>query len=153
MSVGIKNERDLIEAKKRVLSKHRLLAVFSMPDELFHPTATVVTSIMVFKAGEKHEGKKTWFGYFKDDGFEKRKHKGRVDVRGKWKTIKEKWLKAYHNSDEISGLSVKAEVGPEDEWCAEAYMETDYTNITENDFIRKIQNYSAFLIQSGQNAN
>ncbi|USN57752.1 MAG: N-6 DNA methylase [Candidatus Peribacteria bacterium] len=148
MSVGIKNEKDLIEAKRRVLSKHRLLAVFSMPDDLFHPAATVVTSIMVFKAGENHEGKKTWFGYFKDDGFEKRKHKGRVDARGKWKTIKENWLKAYYDFDEVSGLSVKAEVGAQDEWCAEAYMETDYTTLTEQDFEKKMRDYIAFKFLS-----
>lgn len=110
MSVGIKNEKDLIAAKTRVLQHHRLHAVLSMPDDLFHPSATVVTSIMVFKAGEKHEGRKTWFGYFKDDGFEKRKHKGRIDARGKWKAIKKLWVDAYHNLDEVSGLSVKAEV-------------------------------------------
>lgn len=149
MSVGIKNEKDLNAAKARVLSKHRLLAVLSMPDELFNPSATVVTSIMVFKAGEKHEGKKTWFGYCKDDGFEKRKHKGRVDARGKWKTIKEKWVKAYHNLDEISGLSVKAEVWPEDEWCAEAYMETDYSVLTDADFQKKMNDYIAFKFLTG----
>lgn len=144
MSVGIKNERDLIEAKKRVLAKHRLLAVLSMPDELFHPAATVVTSVMVFRAGEKHEGKKTWFGYFKDDGFEKRKHKGRVDIRNKWNAIRDKWLRAYYNLDEVSGLSVKAEVGAEDEWCAEAYMETDYSTLTSADFQKKMNDYIAF---------
>ena len=153
MSVGIKNEKDLIQAKKRVLSKHRLVAVLSMPDELFNPSATVVTSIMVFKAGEKHEGKKTWFGYFKDDGFEKRKHKWRIDARGKWKQVQKKWLDAYYNSDEVSWLSVKAEVHAEDEWCAEAYMETDYTNITDNDFIKKIQDYSSFLIKNWMHGN
>ncbi len=153
MSVGIKNEKDLIAAKKRVLSKHRLLAVLSMPDELFNPTATVVTSVMVFKAGEKHEWKKTWFGYCKDDGFEKRKHRGRIDVRDKWTAIREKWTKAFHNLDEISGLSVKAEVWAEDEWCAEAYMETDYSNIWDKDFIRKMQDYAAFLIQSWSHGN
>lgn len=149
MSVGIKNEKDLIAAKARVLSKHRLLAVLSMPDELFNPSATVVTSVMVFKAGEKHEGKKTWFGYFKDDGFEKRKHKGRVDARGKWADIRTKWVKAFHNLDEISGLSVKAEVGAEDEWCAEAYMETDYSTLSDADFQKKMNDYIAFKFLTG----
>lgn len=149
MSVGIKNEKDLIAAKTRVLQNHRLHAVLSMPDELFNPAATVVTSVMVFKAGEKHNGRKTWFGYFKDDGFEKRKHKGRIDARGKWKTIKEQWVKAYHNLDEISGLSVKAEVGPSDEWCAEAYMETDYSTLTEKDFESKMNDYIAFRFLTG----
>jgi type I restriction enzyme M protein len=149
MSVGIKNEKDLIAAKKRVLQNHRLHAVLSMPDELFNPSATVVTSIMVFRAGEKHEWRKTWFGYFKDDGFEKRKHKGRIDARGKWKSIKKTWLDAYHNLDEISGLSVKAEVRAEDEWCAEAYMETDYMTLTDRDFEKKMNDYIAFKFLTG----
>ena len=149
MSVGIKNEKDLIAAKTRVLQNHRLHAVLSMPDDLFHPSATVVTSIMVFKAGEKHDGRKTWFGYFKDDGFEKRKHKGRIDARGKWKAIKKQWVDAYHNLDEISGLSVKAEVGPTDEWCAEAYMETDYTTLKDRDFEKKMNDYIAFKFLTG----
>lgn len=153
MSVGIKNEKDLIAAKARVLSKHRLLAVLSMPDELFNPVATVVTSVMVFKAGEKNEDKKTWFGYFKDDGFEKRKHRGRLDIRGKWKIIREKWVKSYNDLDEISGLSVKAAVWPEDEWCAEAYMETDYSNLKDEDFVKKMQSYAAFLIQYSDYGN
>jgi len=47
----------------------------SMPDELFYPVGTV-TCIMVFRAGIKHNSKvKTWFGYWKDDGFMKLKKK------------------------------------------------------------------------------
>ena len=144
MSCGIKNEKELIATKKRILEKHYLKAVLSMPDELFNPNASVVSCIMVFKANEKHEGKKTWFGYFKDDGFEKRKQKGRIDARGKWETIKNKWLKAYHNFDEIAGLSVKQEVNGEDEWCAEAYMETDYSTLNKTDFEKKLKDYIAF---------
>jgi hypothetical protein len=34
------------------------------------------------------------------------------------------------------------------EWCAEAYMETDYSSICANDFIEKMQAYAAFLIQN-----
>jgi len=67
MSCGIKNEKELIAVKKRILDKHHLKAVLSMPDELFNPSASVVTCIMVFEANKKHEGRKTWFGYFKDD--------------------------------------------------------------------------------------
>jgi len=144
MSCGIKNEKELIAVKKRILEKHHLKAVLSMPDELFNPNASVVSCIMVFKANEKHEGKKTWFGYFKDDGFEKRKQKGRIDARSKWKKIKEKWLSAYYNFDEIAGLSVKQEVTGEDEWCAEAYMETDYSTLNNSIVERKIKEYIVY---------
>ena len=144
MSCGIKNEKELTAVKSRILSKHHLKAVLSMPDELFNPNASVVTCIMIFKANEQHEGKKSWFGYFKDDGFEKRKNKGRVDARGKWNEIKNKWVNAYHNFDEVAGLSVKQSVTGKDEWCAEAYMETDYSTLNRNDFEKKLKDFIAF---------
>ncbi len=148
MSCGIKNEKDLIAVKKRLLEKHHLKAVLSMPDDLFYPVG-VVTCIMIFEANKSNKGRKTWFGYFKDDGFEKRKYQGRIDARNKFSTIHEKWLTSYNNLDEIEGLSVKQEVEAEDEWCAEAYMETDYSTLCEADFIRKMNDYIAFKFLNG----
>jgi type I restriction-modification system DNA methylase subunit len=147
MSCGIKNEKELIAVKKRILDKHHLKAVLSMPDELFNPTASVVTCVMVFEANKTNKGRETWFGYFKDDKFEKRKNQGRIDARGLYKEEKKRWLDAYHNSKELAGLSVKQEVKGEDEWCAEAYMETDYpTMLRQSNFEKKIRHYLAHLI-------
>ncbi|MDR3047351.1 MAG: SAM-dependent methyltransferase, partial [Bacteroidales bacterium] len=143
MSCGIKNEKELIAVKKRILEKHHLKAVLSMPDDLFYPVG-VVTCIMVFEANKKNKGKETWFGYFKNDKFEKRKNQGRIDARGLYNDEKTKWLNAYHNSKEIAGLSVKQEVLGEDEWCAEAYMETDYSMLNKLDFEKKLKDYIAF---------
>lgn len=143
MSCAIKSEKELVAIKKRILEKHRLVAALSMPDDLFYPVG-VVTSVMVFKANEKSEGKKTWFGYFKNDGFEKRKQKGRIDARGRWGDIKKEWLSAYYNSEEILGLSVKKEITADDEWCAEAYMATDYSSLGDLCFEKKINEYMAF---------
>jgi len=143
MSCGIKNEKELIAVKKRILEKHHLKAVLSMPDDLFYPVG-VVTCVMVFEANKKNKGKETWFGYFKNDKFEKRKNQGRIDARGLYKDEKLKWLNAYHNSKEVAGLSVKQEVSGEDEWCAEAYMETDYSTLNKLDFEKKLKDYIAF---------
>jgi type I restriction-modification system DNA methylase subunit len=143
MSCGIKNEKELIAVKKRILQKHHLKAVLSMPDDLFYPVG-VVTCVMVFEANKKNEGRETWFGYFKDDKFEKRKNRGRIDARGLYKKEKKRWLNAYHNSKEVAGLSVKQEVKGEDEWCAEAYMETDYSKLNQADFEKKLKDYVAF---------
>lgn len=146
MSCAIKNEKNLIAVKKRLLQKHHLKAVLSMPDDLFYPVG-VVTCIMVFEANKPNKGRKTWFGYFKDDGFEKRKNFGRIDVHDRYTAIKNQWLSAYLNLDEIPGLSVRQEVTAEDEWCAEAYMETDYSSLCDEDFIRKMRDYAAFLVE------
>ena len=153
MSCGIKNEKELIAVKKRILDRHHLKAVLSMPDELFNPTASIVTCVMVFEANKKHERRKTWFGYFKDDGFEKRKGRGRIDARGKWNDVKTKWISAYNNLDEVAGLSVKQEVKGEDEWCAEAYMETDYSTLCDNDFEKKIREYASFRLLHNTDLN
>lgn len=94
--------------KERIVGKHTLEAVFSMPDELFYNSdKSVVTCIMVFTAHKPHsKDKETFFGYFKDDGFEKRKKLGRIDVHNRWGQIKEEWLRLYRNRREIAGKSV-----------------------------------------------
>ncbi|TAE75506.1 MAG: methyltransferase [Bacteroidetes bacterium] len=146
MSCAIKNEKDLIAIKKRLLEKHHLKAVISMPNEIFSPAASVVTCVMVWEANKQNKGLETWFGYLKDDGFEKRKHKGRIDVKEKWEGIREKFVNAYKNSKEIEGLSVKKSVNANDEWCAEAYMETDYSTLTIEDFEKVVKSLYAFKI-------
>lgn len=147
MSCAIKDDKDLKEVKKRMLLKHHLKAVLSMPIDLFYPVG-VVTVIMVWEANTPNKGKKTWFGYCCNDGFEKRKNLGRIDVYGKFPTIKEKWLSAYRNNEEIPGFSVKKEISVDDEWLAEAYMETDYSTLTRADFDRKVKEYVAFKIMT-----
>lgn len=147
MSCATKNDKDLKQVRARILAKHHLKAVISMPDDLFYPVG-VVTCIMIFEANKSNKNRKIWFGYFKDDGFEKRKHLGRIDVKNRYLALKERLLSAYYNNDVVPGLSARQEIGVDDEWCAEAYMETDYSTLTENDFISKIKAYTAFLIQN-----
>ncbi len=143
MSCALKDDNETKAVRKRLLESHTLKAVISMPDDLFYPVG-VVTCIMVFEANSPNKGKKTWFGYLKNDGFVKRKNKGRIDHFSKWKEIKKQFLDAYVNSDKVVGLSVKKEITENDEWCAEAYMETDYSKITSADFEREIRNYAVF---------
>jgi type I restriction-modification system DNA methylase subunit len=119
------------ELKRRLLEKHTLEAVMSMPIELFHNSkTTVVTCVMVFTAKRPHpRGKKTWFGYWRDDGLVRTKHRGRIDLNGMWPLIRDGWIQAYRNREIADRLSVMQEVGPEDEWCAEAYFGADYDSI------------------------
>lgn len=153
MSTTVSDANDVLEVRKRLMSQHTLEGVFSMPTDLFHPVG-VNTSIIVFRAKTPHPaGKKTFFGYFKNDGFEKTKNHGRVDKNGKWQGIKDTWLKAYINRETIVGLSVTEEVSYKDEWCAEAYMQTDYTLITREQFIKPVHDYSTFLFSIGKLKN
>ena len=135
------------EYKKKVLEQHTLEAVFSMPDELFFNSKVgVVSCIMVFTAKRPHpKNKKVYFGYYKNDGFVKRKTKGRVDLHQKFeKEIKEDWITSYMNKEEKAGFSVTRVVSSVDEWCAEAYMETDYSLLSKEDFIKSVKDFVYF---------
>ena len=108
------------EWKRKILERHTLEAVMSMPIELFHNSKTnVVTCVLVFTAHRPHpNGKKTWFGYWRNDGFIKTKHLGRIDAHGHWPAMRDAWVSAFRSREVIDGMSVIEEVGPQDEWCA-----------------------------------
>lgn len=133
--------------REELMKYHTLEAVMSMPEDLFYPVGTVVC-IMVWTAGVPHatSDKKTWFGFWKNDGFVKTKHLGRIDLYGRWPTIRDKWVELFRNREVHAGESVAVKVGPEDEWCAEAYMETDYTKLTQADFETTVRNYAIFKL-------
>ena len=144
MSCAIKSDKILEGLKKEILSKHQLLATFSMPDQLFYPVG-VVTIIMLFRAHTPHEGT-SFFGYLKDDGFEITRTNGRQD-QGRWVEIKEEMLALYKNHEEKAGTSALAEVWEGDEWCCEAYMKTDYSGITPEMFTKYLKEYALFHLR------
>ncbi len=148
-STVVGSNKAVVAIRRRLLENHTLEAVLSVPDDIFHPVG-VVTCIIIFKAHNPHpKNKETFFGYFKEDGFVKAKHRGRVDAHERWDGIKQRWLDAYMNQKTIKNLSVKQKVTAEDEWCAEAYMETDYSTLTDDDFIQTVKNYVAYQFLHG----
>jgi methylase of polypeptide subunit release factors len=150
MQSALATSGKVLEFKKQLLSKHTLEAVLSMPDELFFNSKVgVVSCIMIFTAHKPHDKNvETYFGYYKNDGFEKRKNIGRTDVHGKWEDIKTKWVNYYKRRKEEPGFSIKKFVNDEMEWCAESYLETDYSTILEEDFEDTILNYVTFLVKN-----
>ena len=156
MQCAIGNTGDIKKFKEQMMQHHRLDAVFSLPAEMFYPGASVVACCMIWELGIRHEAanQPTFFGYFKEDGFTKRKNLGRVERvdpktgEGAWKAIHDIWLHLYRTRTAEVGLSAVQKVSYEDEWCAEAYMETDYNDLSEKDFIQKLVDYSAFLVQN-----
>jgi N-6 DNA Methylase len=135
------------QAKKDILKYHTLKAVMSMHSETFYRVGTV-TCIVVFEAHKPHEEakKKTWFGYWRDDGYVKTKHMGRIDLNNKWSEIKARWIETYKNNEVHTGESITAYVTADDEWIAEAYLETDYSKLTRDDFEEVVKNYALFKL-------
>ena len=156
MQAAIGNSGDIKEFKKKMLDNYTLDAVFSLPREMFYPGAAAVACCMIFDLSQKHAkaDKETFFGYFTDDTFIKRKGLGRIektDINGNslWSKTKENWLYLYKNKKEVTGLSVMQKVTWEDEWLAEAYMETDYSKLQDEDFQKVINDYLSYLIKEG----
>jgi type I restriction-modification system DNA methylase subunit len=57
MSTVVSDDKKVLKVKKRLLEKHTLEAVFSMPNDLFHPVG-VNACIIVFKAHNPHPNNK-----------------------------------------------------------------------------------------------
>ncbi len=136
--------------RKELFNKHTLKAVITMPEDLFYPTASTNTCVMIWQAKIPHDSKKqTWFGILKDDGFKKDKKLGRLDKENKWGTIKSDFLDLWMEEIEKPGVSIKKSVTWEDEWLAEAYVKTDYSKLKQEDFIKNLKDYMAFKIKFG----
>lgn len=154
MQCAIGTTGDIKYFKEKMLEENTLDAVFSLPEDMFYPGASVVACCMIFNLGVRHDkapNKETFFGYFKDDGFEKKKNLGRVEKEDNaWKNIEEKWLNLYRNRETKIGYSVTKQVTAEDEWLAEAYMETDFSKLETKNFQETINNYLSYLVKKGE---
>jgi len=138
------------DVRERLFKNHTLKAVFSMPDDIFYPTGTN-PCVMVWQAHAPHDTtQETFFGYCKNDGFVKRKKLGRIDYYDKWSGILAEWLKLYRNRDVVDGLSARSCVKHSDEWLCEAYMKTDYSTLTQDDFKKTVNDYLAYLVKAGE---
>lgn len=145
MQCAIKTDGVIGNIKQEMLEEHTLDAVFSFPIDMFYPGASAVACCMVFDLGKPHpKDYETFFGYYREDGFEKRKGVGRVDVKDKWEETEKKWYDTYRSRLTIPGLSVCKSVTPTMEWCAEAYMETDYSTLSQADFEFTVKQYIAY---------
>ena len=109
---------------------------------------------MVWQAHTPHNpNEETFFGYYKEDGFEKRKKLGRIDVKNRWESIKKEWLYLYKNKDVKIGMTARKAVNHSDEWLCEAYMQTDYSKLKQDDFEQTIRDYAAYLVKNGVSDN
>ena len=147
------------ELKEQILVENTLDAVFTLPNDIFHPGATVQSCCMVFKIGKKHSDistPNTFFGYYKDDGFKKKKNIGRIEQvdpiskKSKWADIETEWIDLYRNRKEKPGCSATHAVDSSDEWVCEAYMDTDYSVLSDSDFINTINGYFSHLVSIGK---
>ena len=160
VAVAIGTDKIIENMKTELLNDNTLEAVFTLPDEVFYPGASVNACCMLFTLGKPHVNPdgtthETFFGYYKDDGHKKKKNLGRIeqfdqDNNSVWKRIEDKWLSLYRNKTIEDGLSAKHIVTGKDEWLCEAYMKTDYSTLSEKDFQKTLNNYLSYLVKEGK---
>ena len=151
----------IIETEKiEMLKNNTLEAVFTLPNEIFYPGASACACCMLFTLGKPHKKadgtvNETFFGYCKDDGFKKKKNLGRIEQfdennNSKWKVIENEWLYLFNNKKALDGKSSTAIVDGTSEWLCEAYMKTDYSKLTEQDFQQTLNDYLSYLMKDGR---
>lgn len=159
VACAIGTSGEIAKMKKSMLEENTLDAVFTLPNEIFYPGASASACCMVFKIGKKHSdvsNPDTFFGYCKDDGFKKKKNLGRVEQldvstgKSRWVEIEKEWIKLYRNRTPVDGLSATHKVDETSEWLCEAYMKTDYSCLTSDDFQQTINEYLAYLVKEGK---
>lgn len=155
MQAAIWNSKEIKKYKKIMLEKYTLDAVFSLPNEVFYPWASAVACCMIFDLSQRHEksDRETFFWYFKDDWFAKRKWLWRVEKvdnnwNSLWQQIENMRLNLYKNKKQVAWLSVMKKITFEDERLAEAYMETNYSEISVWDFENTRNMYLSYLVSS-----
>lgn len=155
MACAIGSSSIIKQLKNDILKENTLEAVFSLPDDIFYPGASAVACCMLFTIGKRHDSnKETFFGYYKDDGFLKKKNLGRVEKvdkngAGAWESTRENWISMYQNKIVIPGLTVLKSVDGDCEWLAEAYMETDYSKLVHSDFQETINDFISYKVKIG----
>lgn len=71
---------------------------------------------------------------------------GRLDLTGNWPSRRDRWVSMFRNREVHPGESVTKKVGAGDEWCAEAYMDTDYSKLSRKDFEKTVRDFAVFKL-------
>lgn len=132
--------------RHEILKYHSLLAVMTMPSQLFFDSRVgTSTCIMVFKAHVPHNvSSSVFFGRWNDDGFKVIPHNGRKETE-RWEIIRNEWLLQLNPGyTQNNKIFVWKSIKLGDEALAEAYIDTDYSQLDDNDFIVALKKYALF---------
>lgn len=145
--VSYVNSDEYKDQRKKILKNNTLVAVMSMPIDLFRPLNTI-TCIVLFKAGIPHDVEvPTYLGNWKDDGYTWKRGLGRIPNGNKPTEIKEQWFKSFKRTEENKQIGIWKCLDGEDECCWEKYAETDYSKITKEIFANEVKNFMLYQIK------
>jgi len=152
---------------KDLLAENTLLASFSLADGTFGVAASTVVTALLIKTGVPHfkkkKGKtvkdkegnpipneKTYLLFCKDDGYKILKNTRVEKKKGLGKEKTDTWLQDYKNKVINPIKSTYINIGEKDEWLIEAYMKTDYSELSQKDFEKTVRSFLAYKIDNGK---
>ena len=151
MQCALAGSGSRLALKETLLQNHTLEAVLSLPNEAFHQTAGTIACLMVFTAHVPHpKNKQVWVAWCKDDGFEVKKHIGRVDVDNRWPEIKDDWIESFRNRISKQEFSFRRTLRARDEWCAEPYIQRSFDRIGTAHFESTLRSYLSSMFSAGR---
>ena len=112
-----------LKYKREILKNHNLKAIIRLPKKLFHPNASIQTSIIIIEAHVPYKHQ-TWRKNLLDDGYIENRNVGRVEHH-----YNQAIEKFKNEIPEIVNLT------PEQDWPK--YDDVDYTNVQTLDFMRQ----------------
>ena len=125
---------------KNLLKYHTLKTIIKMPENLFFGVG-ITTSIFIFETGKPQNGQNIIGYYVEDDGLETVKNKGRQDIRNKWQSKEDYWLKAIHDGNDYL-YHTRQIIDPKN---ALSYQMPDQTvGLLEKDFTKTVLEYTLF---------
>lgn len=146
--VSCANSEDHKALRQRIMEKHTLNAVMSLPVGLFQGVASIVTCIMLFTANVPHDKEiPTYLGNWTDDGYVWKKGQGRIPDGDRPVTIKERWIKSYKRNIDDSSIGIWQCLDGSGECCWEKYVKTDYSLLTRDMFEAEVKNYLLFKLK------
>lgn len=132
-------DNKLEKARRRVLrwlQTCTLEKIIKLPKEIF---SGVTTSIFVFTAGVPQGGKEIFTCYMAEDGLETVKNQGRQDIRNRWNTIENEWVKIVQKQ---SGHNSIQWIKPED--CLSYQEKIEISLPIQSDFMKRTLSYVLF---------
>ena len=137
-----KLEKDMADKKygNKLLKDHTLTTIVKLPENLFFGQG-VTTSVFVFIAKHKQEGKDIIGYYIEEDGLETVKNQGRQDIKNRWQEKEDYWIKAIHNG--VDDVYNTRQIIHPNEHLSYQLPEKPF-EIFEEDFIKTMMDYELY---------
>lgn len=137
-----KLEKDMADKKfgNKLLKDHTLTTIVKLPENLFFGQG-ITTSVFVFIAKQKQEGRDVIGYYIEEDGLETVKNQGRQDIKNRWQEKEDYWIRAIQNGEE--NLYHTRQIIHPNEHLSYQMPERPF-EIFEEDFIKTMMDYELF---------